>query len=353
MRTRFSKNITYAANWDSYSTFAPLPQYAVEFWDALDYIGVDAYFPLTDSYDPPVEQLLGAWSHAASGWWGTGRNWTNELHSTYTQTGKEIIFTEIGYCSQNGTNTQPWNWNISPTLDLQEQADCYQAALEVFKDKAWFTGWFWWNWETDPNAGGPTDRHYTPQNKPAQDVLNQYYYEVHDVAVTSVTAWPTRASPGELISINVTTEDQGDYTETFNVSLYYTRTADPLIGTQTVTDLLPGENRTLTFEWTPNTTGRYEIRANTTEILGDIDPADNTNETTIYVYDGGSPNGESVNGFHIAVFISGLFAAVIIIPKIQKNNKRSLVNIPANIIKHNLPNNPKVTRHDWIRRQSI
>jgi len=36
-------------------------------------------------------------------------------------------------------------------------------------------GWFWWNWETDPNAGGPADNWYPPQNKPAQDILNQYY----------------------------------------------------------------------------------------------------------------------------------------------------------------------------------
>jgi hypothetical protein len=171
VRTRFSQNITYAANWDSYSTSN------VKFWDALDYVGVDAYFPLTNLYSPTVQQLISAWSNCtASGWWGTGRNWTNELYSTYTQTTKKIVFTEIGYYSQDGTNIQPWTGFSPPhEIDLQEQADCYQAALENFRNRTWFMGWFWWNWETDPNAGGPTDNWYPLQNKPAQDILNQYY----------------------------------------------------------------------------------------------------------------------------------------------------------------------------------
>jgi hypothetical protein len=179
-RARFSGNVTYAANWDSYSIYQHVPLYgyaAVNFWDALDYVGVDGYFPLTNSYSPTVAQLVNAWSYStASGWWGTGYNWTNELYLTYNNTGKRILFTEIGYTSQNGTNTQPWTYVPPPTgIDLQEQADCYQACLEVFKDKAWFMGWFWWDWETDPTAGGSSNTDYTPQNKPAQSILNQYY----------------------------------------------------------------------------------------------------------------------------------------------------------------------------------
>jgi hypothetical protein len=273
VRTRFSKNITYAANWDSYSTFAPLSQFAVRFWDALDYVGVDAYFPLTNLYNPTVEQLENAWSSCtASGWWG--RNWTDDLYSTYTQTGKKIIFTEIGYCSQDGTNTKPYDWNISSTVDLQEQADCYKAALEVFKDKAWFTGWFWWSWETDPNAGGASDKHYTPQNKPAQNTLYQYYCEApQDIAITNVVPSKTVVGQGYSVIIEVTTENQGNYTETFNVTAYTNTTA---IQTTSVV-LASGSNVTVTFTW--NTTsfanGNYTISAYATPLLGETDTADN------------------------------------------------------------------------------
>jgi hypothetical protein len=272
-RTRFSQNVTYAANWDSYSTIASLPQYAVGFWDALDYVGVDAYFPLTNSYDPTIQQLMSAWSHAASDWWGTERNWTNDLYLTYNQTGKKIVFTEIGYCSQNGTNTQPWTGFDPPhRIDLQEQADCYQAALEVFKNKTWFMGWFWWNWETDPNAGGPNDNWYPPQNKPAQDVLRQYYYEP-DIAVTDVVCSGSFVVEGGVVDIEITVENQGIYAETFNLTTYANTTT---IQTQTVS-LANGTLTTKTFIWDTNgwTDGNYAISAYAWPIAGEIDTTDN------------------------------------------------------------------------------
>jgi len=272
VRLHFNGNITYAANWDSYSIYAPLTQYAVKFWDALDYVGVDAYFPLTNLYNPTVQQLINAWSLAASGWWGSGRNWTNELYLTYLQTGKKIIFTEIGYCSQNGANIQPWNWNFSPTVDLQEQADCYQAALEVFKNKPWFEGWFWWSWETDPDAGGPSDKHYTPQNKPAQNVLMQYYCEP-DIAILDIACSKNIVGVGSTVNINVTIENQGVNTEIFNLTLYANLTS---ISSQTIS-LSGRDSAKALFVWdtTGFSIGNYTISAYVWPIEGELDTDDN------------------------------------------------------------------------------
>ena len=176
---------------------------------------------------------------------------------------------------------------------------------------------------------------------------------IHDITITDLAASTPRVVD-ELIYINATVENQGDYTETFDVSAYYTRISDPLIGTQPVADLLPGENRTLTFEWTPSLIGRYEILANTTEIPDDFDPTDNTRTTTIYVGNGsGNPKSESINGSHVAVFLSALFAAVMIIPEFRKNNKRSQLNMPAVVLKHNLSNNRANPWQEWMRRQKI
>jgi len=275
--SRFNGSITYAANWDAYRTSH------VKFWDVLDYVGVDAYFPLTNSYNPTVEQLISAWSYStAVGWmdW-TGRNWTNELYLTYTQTGKRIIFTEIGYVSQNGTNTQPWTHLFprgSPEqIDLQEQADCYQAALEVLKDKAWFAGWFWWNWETDPLAGSPGTPDYNwypPQNKPAQNVLRQYYGNPPDIAVTNVVCSKTVIGMGYNVSIYITMENQGAFDETFNVTIYANAAN---IATYTNITLTSGNFTTLTFTW--NTTeyakGNYTVSAYASPVLGEIDTGDN------------------------------------------------------------------------------
>jgi hypothetical protein len=271
VRVLFSNDLTYAANWDSYDTSN------VAFWSILDYVGVDAYFPLTNSNNPTVSQLINAWSHCtASGWWGTGRNWTNELFLTYNQTGKKIVFTEIGYYSQDGTNKQPWTGFSPPhSIDLQEQADCYQAALEVFKNETWFMGWFWWNWETDPDAGGPYDNWYLLQNKPAQAILNQYYLESPpDIAVTYLTCSDNFLVQGDSATIDVTTQNQGVYSEIFNLTIYANTT---IIKTETIS-LENGTSSTTTFFW--NTTsfhkGEYTISAYAWPLQFETDTSDNT-----------------------------------------------------------------------------
>lgn len=114
----------------------------------------------------------------------------------------------------------------------------------------------------------------------SQLVLKAYYLspaqaqDVHDVALTEISTSPNLFADQQVF-INVTVENQGIYSETVNVSLYYTRLYDRLIGTQNVT-LATGANTTLTFEWTPNMTGRYEIRAEASEVPGEVDTADNS-----------------------------------------------------------------------------
>jgi len=277
VRSHFTGNLTYAANWDSFSNYSVLSSHAVKFWDALDYVGVDAYFPLTDSFNPTVQQLIDAWSYSGSGWWGSGRNWTDQLYSTYISTGKKIIFTEIGYCSQNGTNTEPWNYNISPIKDLQEQADCYQATLKVFKNATWFEGWFWWSWETDPNAGKPgtpDEKHYTPQNKPAQEILRQYYYEVPpDIAILNLVASENIIEKDTPVEINVTLENQGIYTESLNLTIYANETTIH----KEIFNLENKSSVTITFIWNTSSMAEatYLLEGYVLPLPGEIDTADN------------------------------------------------------------------------------
>jgi len=89
-----------------------------------------------------------------------------------------VMFTEVGYSSYDGANTQPWHWPAIPPVDVGEQADCYEALLSVCRNRPWWKGAFWWNWETDPNAGGLSDMGFTPQNKPAEQVLKDYYITI-------------------------------------------------------------------------------------------------------------------------------------------------------------------------------
>ncbi len=125
----YSGVLTYSANWTEYK--------GVPFWDTMDMIGIDAYFPLTEKDDATVEELMAGWEKHA-----------DEIEEWLTEKGlteKGVILTEIGYTSTDGTNRQPWV-AISRMEDQQEQADCLQATLAVFSERPWFKGYYWWQY---------------------------------------------------------------------------------------------------------------------------------------------------------------------------------------------------------------
>jgi len=156
VRKRYSGPITYAEIFDGCKN--------VGWWGSLDYVGIDAYFPLTNKNYPTLGELKSAWNLHV-----------NLLELWQLTVGKPIIFTEIGYRSGDGANKEPWNWSVDMPVDLQEQADCYEAAFQMLWSKSWFYGFYWWHWQTDPKAGGASDSDYTPQNKPAQGVITHWY----------------------------------------------------------------------------------------------------------------------------------------------------------------------------------
>lgn len=156
VRSRYSGPLTYAANHGSESSLS--------WWDAVDFIGIDAYYPLTGKNDPTVAELKAAWQPISA-----------TLASLAASSHKTILFTEIGYRSQDGANQHPWDWQVGGTVDLQEQADAYQAVFETIYNQPWFAGMYWWSWGVDPFEGGECDDGYTPHDKPAEDILRAWY----------------------------------------------------------------------------------------------------------------------------------------------------------------------------------
>jgi hypothetical protein len=137
----------------------------VTFWDDVDIIGVDGYFPLTNHADPTVAQLTAAWTTAS----GNTSGFAPELALKNLQSShpsKPLIFTELGYTSTAGTNEAPYNFTPTGSFDLTEQEDCYEAFFEVFsQETSWMKGIFWWDWSVSPP--GANDTGYSPQTKPA------------------------------------------------------------------------------------------------------------------------------------------------------------------------------------------
>lgn len=118
----------------------------------------------------------------------------------------------------------------------------------------------------------------------------------HDIAIVEVLPYREWIYEGCSINVNVTVTNEGNFTETATIDLYYNITENKLIGTQFVM-LEPGETETLTFMW--DTTGipharNYTITAVAT-IAFDSDLTDNAmNGTTkIHVRILGDINGDN------------------------------------------------------------
>ncbi|MDW8031733.1 MAG: endo alpha-1,4 polygalactosaminidase, partial [Candidatus Bipolaricaulota bacterium] len=157
VRSVYSGPLVYAAN-------PPNEYYTIQFWDALDFIGVDAYYPLTNTTNPTIADLIAGWQEPLA-----------QLQALSQQWNKPVLFTEVGYRSVDGANITPWDWSSPGAVDLQEQADCYQALVSVVQGRPWLRGIFIWVWYTDPDQGGPNDTSYTPHNKPAEAILRCFF----------------------------------------------------------------------------------------------------------------------------------------------------------------------------------
>ena len=158
VRRVYGGELTYAANWAG--------EYErIRFWDALDLVGVQAYFPLSDEDDPDLDELLEGW-----------RAHHERLAAFAERVGKPIVFTEVGYRSVMGAAHEPWLWRTRKPENATLQARCYEAAFRTFWREPWFRGAFWWKWYPHGAGAHPyEDAAFTPQGRPAEKVLANWY----------------------------------------------------------------------------------------------------------------------------------------------------------------------------------
>ncbi|GAA3935991.1 glycoside hydrolase family 113 [Hymenobacter algoricola] len=155
--------LTYAANWSGEFE-------QIRFWDALDFIGIQAYFPLSKANSPGRAELLANWQPHLQA-----------IERVQQKFRKPVVFTEAGYKNTPDTAIEPWKWpdhtaTFLPT-DEATQAACYDALFATFWPRPWFKGLFVWKWYPGLAADGPARRHadFTPQHKPAEQVMAKWY----------------------------------------------------------------------------------------------------------------------------------------------------------------------------------
>jgi len=153
----YSGKLTYASNWDSYTV--PL------FWKDLDYIGIDAYFPLAHAQTPTIERLNQAWLPTKL---------ALEKYSKKTQ--KSIIFTEYGYRSIDYSTKEPWDSDIKGAYNDLAQQNALRSLFITFWTEPWFAGGFLWKWfDNHAVAGGNKHTGFTVQNKSTEKTVKEFY----------------------------------------------------------------------------------------------------------------------------------------------------------------------------------
>jgi Glycoside Hydrolase Family 113 len=157
VRKVYSGKLTYAENWDSYEN--------VDFWGKLDFIGVDAYFPIARGKQPSKSKLIKGWKKIEVG-----------LDSLASMTKKQIIFTEYGYRNILGCAKAPWDYGRKGERNENAQVKALLALYDVMWNKDYFVGGFLWKWYPDHlNAGGKSNDLYTVQNKKAEITVREQY----------------------------------------------------------------------------------------------------------------------------------------------------------------------------------
>jgi len=164
--------------------------------------------------------------------------------------------------------------------------------------------------------------------------------DIRDVAVIAVTTSKTGCVPmptvgqGFPANVTVTVENQGAYTETFNVTAFANSSA---IGEQQVT-LNPGENKTLKFIWdtTGFSYGDYTIKAVADTVPGETDTIDNTYiDGVVRVVIPGDINGDGIVDIYDAMLLALRFGVLIVDRKWNPNadiNGNAIIDIYDAII---------------------
>lgn len=156
VRGVYSGPITYGATAEEVT--------GVPFWDAVDFIGVSAYFPLVAERTPSPAALSGAWRPVA-----------DRLRALSARHRKRVVFTEIGYRSADFAAWRHWEIRDDAAVNLQAQANAYAAFFDSVWSEDWMGGAYFWKWFSHPGHSGPADNDFEFEGKPAAAIVGAAY----------------------------------------------------------------------------------------------------------------------------------------------------------------------------------
>lgn len=157
IRGIYSGPLTYAANWGT--EFEQL-----QFWDALDFIGLNCYYPLSKKEEPNKRELKKGFDKVVE-----------KIEKITERFNKPLVFTEIGFRSVDGTWKNPHEEDQGRNFNEQSQALAYEVVFEGIHNKDWYKGIFWWKWPSYLDYKGPINTGFAPTHKKAEKSIKKWF----------------------------------------------------------------------------------------------------------------------------------------------------------------------------------
>jgi sugar phosphate isomerase/epimerase len=127
---------------------------SIQFWDALDYIGLDNYYPLPENRS--TDEIA------------------RKIEGVHRRFAKPVLFTEAGFSTYEFSHRKPWEDRPGGALSPEAQARNVEALLHGFQGRPWLRGIFWWKVGT-AGRGGESDGSHILWNKPAMNVIGKWF----------------------------------------------------------------------------------------------------------------------------------------------------------------------------------
>jgi hypothetical protein len=160
LRATFHGKLTYSANWDEAEDVA--------FWDQLDWIGVNAFYPLASHDDASDDEYRKGASEAL-----------DRLHELSHSVDKPVVLIEIGYTTRKNAAVQPWLWpddmqNV--IVDEREQARALSALAGAAASRDFIRGFYVWRYYANlDDVSQEAVWGFSPHGKLAEPMLERIF----------------------------------------------------------------------------------------------------------------------------------------------------------------------------------
>ena len=160
IRAVFPGLLTYSANWDEAES--------VLFWDQLDFIGINAFYPLADHDGATDDEYLAGAKALVPG--------LQDLTETLQM---PLVFVEVGYTTRADAAVEPWLWPDGMegvVIDEREQARAMASLLTPFLGRDWFAGFYVWRYYANlDDVSQEAIWGFSPHGKLAEGVLEDIF----------------------------------------------------------------------------------------------------------------------------------------------------------------------------------